>query len=220
MAATAPSTAHDTPTIEAQIRTKLGTNECRRLRKAGKLPAVVYGHQQDPVHISFDAKTINDLLHSHVRVLDVRTDDGKSEHCLVKELQWNHLGNKIVHLDMTRIDINERVTVEVELTFVGDAVGLKTAGAFMEHPATSLEIECLASQIPDAIKVDVSGMNVDEAISAAEVTLPEGMTLVSDGELVVASIAIAVAEPEPEEEGDGSEPEVIGGKKDEDGASE
>ena len=206
------------PQIEVEKRERTGSRYSARLREKGLLPAVIYGHGQDPQHVSLNRKKFSDLLHNHVHILEVQLD-GSANPCLIKDVQWDHLGDTLMHVDLARVDLTERVTVEVELLLVGEAPGLKETGAILEHPVSMIEIECLATQIPESIKVDVSGLNAGDSIVASDLKLPEGVTTTLDEDTVVATISIVEEAPEAEvlEVAAGSEPEVIG-RKEEEGA--
>jgi len=128
------------PQIEAQPRDQLGSRHTARVRAAGQLPAVIYGHKQNPVHISFDQKQVTNLLHQHAHLIKVVIET-KTEPCLVKSVQWDHLGSNILHLDLARVDLTETVIVEVDLELTGDPVGLKESGAFLQHPMDQIEVK-------------------------------------------------------------------------------
>lgn len=203
------------PTLQAHSRGKLGTHESARLRKAGRLPAVIYGHKKDPVHVTCDYKQLYDLVSQHARVVEVH-HDGAKESCLIKDVQWDHLGARLVHLDFARVDLNERVKVDVQVNFTGEAVGLKEAGAFIEYPVTSIEVECLVTEIPESLTADVSHLAVGDTLTVKDLALPPGVTAVTDGDVVLASVSLAAEEEvlapaAPGEEG-AAEPEVIGRK--------
>ena len=118
---------HDIPTLESQLRERTGSRYAQRARAEGSMPAVIYGHGQDPVHITVNTKAFTDILHHEAHLIDV-VIDGKSEHCLVKDVQWDYLGREIIHVDLARVDLKEEVEVEVELQLTGDAIGLKEDG--------------------------------------------------------------------------------------------
>ncbi len=202
------------PTIEAQGRPATGSRATARLRAAGRLPAVIYGHKQDPVHVSVDQKLFVDLLHRHTHLVEVSIDSS-AEPCLIKDVQWNHLGSKILHVDLARVDLTERVTVSVEIEMVGEAIGLKEAGVLLEHPLTEIEIECEAANIPASIRVDISALDVGKSICVSDVQLPEGVLPASDPDSVIASIRVLAEEPEEESiaETTEGEPEIIGKKE-------
>jgi len=180
-------TTQQIPQIEGRARDLLGSRPAKRERDGGRLPAVIYGHKEPPVHISLDLKTVTDLLHHRAHVFEVKIDS-KTEPCLIKDIQWNHLGSQIVHIDLARVDLTERVTVEVELAFIGEPVGLKESGTFLQRPMDQLEIECLASQIPEQIKVDISNLGVGDSLTIVDLNLPEGFVTKEDSETIIASV--------------------------------
>ena len=202
------------PQIQGKIRNELGSRPAAQARKIGRMPAVIYGHKQDPTHVSFDEKEVTDLLHQHAHLIEV-TVGSKKEPCLVKDVQWDHLGSQIQHVDLARVDLTERVTVEVDLALAGDPIGLKESGAFLQHSLDQIQVTCLASQIPDQIKVDISGLEAGHSLALTDLKLPEGVTAVGDPDTVIASIQIVTEEVEAEEEAPagGAEPEVIGKKE-------
>lgn len=203
--------SQDTPKIQAAIRERTGTRYATRLREEGKLPAVIYGHQQDPVSVSVNAKELKDILHQNAHLIEV-VQGSDTQACLVKDVQWDHLGSTIIHVDLTRVDLTDTVTVEIELVFTGEAIGLKEDNTIIEHPTTHIEIECRVSDIPDEITIDVSELNVGDSITVADLKLADGLTCTTNEESVLA-VVHEVKEVEEEEteatEGD-AEPEVIG----------
>ena len=216
-------TEHRIPQIHVERRTALGSRPTGRLRLSGRLPAVIYGHQQDPVHVSADAQQVADLLHGKAHVFEVVLDE-QTEACLVKDVQWNHLGDEILHIDLARVNLSEIVTVEVELDFVGDAVGLKEAGTVLDHPHTSIQVKCRVSEIPETIRADVAPLAVNDTLTVADLELPPGVVCALPADTVLAAVrllAVAAAdeELEPVEEGE-AEPEVIGREKGEEPAEE
>ena len=199
------------PQIEVEKREHVGTRYARRLRQEGRLPAVIYGHKQDPVHVSLDRREFTDLLHHHTHLLEVKVDENAAP-CLIKDVQWDHLGAEVVHVDLTRVDLTESVTVEVEIQLAGEPVGLKETGTILEQLLSMLEIECLATQIPEEIRVDVSHLNVGESTTVGDLALPEGVKATAAPETLVARVEEVrrVEEEEVVEEVEGEEPAVIG----------
>ncbi|MEM9916408.1 MAG: 50S ribosomal protein L25, partial [Planctomycetota bacterium] len=203
---------------EAQTRTKLGSRYAIRLREQGQLPAVLYGHKQDPVHVSVDARALNDVLVSGAHVIEVKVD-GKAEPCLIKDVQYDYLDTTPVHVDLARVDLNEEVTVELEVVFKGEPAALNEAGAMLSTPHTSVHVSCKASAIPDELVCDISELGLEDSIYVQDLKLPNGVTLAEDANFLVAQIAIqqAVADDDGSEEAGDGEPEVIGAKDDADG---
>jgi len=201
---------HDTPTLDVEKRDRIGSRYAQRLRKQGKLPAVVYGHGADPVHVAADAKSAYDTLKLGYHLVNIRLD-GNLEPCLIKDIQFDYLGDTVIHLDLARVDLTEDVEVEVGLKYKGEPKDINRPGAYVQHPHTEITVACKANNIPDEIIVDISGLSVDEAITAGDLQLPDGVTLVSEPEMAVASLSIAAEEPDEDEDAQaGDEPEVIG----------
>ncbi len=213
----------DAPIISAERRERVGTKYAKRLRASGRLPAVVYGHKEEPVSISLDRKEAVRMLTRGERVFRLSLDGDDKQFVLIKEVQFDHLGTDLVHADFARVDLDERVEVRVPISLIGDAKGLKSAGAVLMHPITEVEIECSLFNLPDEIEVDISDLDVGESITAGEITLPKPtMVLLSDPETVLATIT-TVEEEAPDEASTvdaDAEPEVLTRKKDSDEAGD
>ncbi|WP_432799999.1 50S ribosomal protein L25 [Poriferisphaera sp. WC338] len=207
--------ATETPKLEVQIREKLGSRYSDRVRKEGFIPAVIYGHKKGPVHVQANKGALVELLRSHAHLIDVVVS-GKTEHCVVKDMQWDYLGDNIIHVDLERVDLSEKVTLEVDLVLAGDPKALNEAGAFLDHPISKLEVACRADSIPENVTVDISELTTEKAITVADINMPAGVEATTDADSVVAQIKIAKEQPEEEvvEAGEG-EPEVIGAKEEE-----
>lgn len=207
------------PAINAEVRERTGTRYAARIRAEKKIPAVIYGHKQDPVHVAVDAKEMIALLRHNAHLIEVSTA-GKTEPCLVKDIQWDHLGKNIIHIDLARVDLSEEVEVEIEIELVGDAIGLKEAGAMLDQASSTVTVKCRADAIPESLTHDVSEMGVGDSLLVSGLTLPAGVTAASDPDTLIAHLTISKAGAEEDEaaaaEG-GDEPEVIGGKPDDDG---
>ena len=204
--------------LSAKKRERTGSRYSQRVRNAGGLPAVVYGHKEEPVSISLDAHTAIGYISKGEKVFELDIE-GHKQFVLLKDLGYDYLGTNIIHADFARVDMDERVDTKARLKFIGEAEGLKTSGAIMMHPLTELELNCTVTNLPDDIIVDVSDMQVGDVIHAGEVKLPlDTMKLNSDPDAIVAQIVMkavqAVDGEESEVDADGAEPEVIAEKKD------
>ena len=198
------------PKIHAEVRERTGSRYAARNRAKGMLPGVIYGHKQDPIHVSVNAKELIELLHHNAHVIEVEVG-GKSEPCLVKDVQWDHLSKHIIHVDLARVDLNEEVEIELELKLEGEAVGLKVAGALLEQAAATIEVRCRANAIPEFLTHDVSALEVGDSVLVSDLKLPDGVTAVSDADTLVAHISVTKEESEEEAPAEGAdEPEVIG----------
>ncbi|MEO0966501.1 MAG: 50S ribosomal protein L25 [Planctomycetota bacterium] len=208
---------HETPTLDVEKRDRIGTRYARRLRDSGRLPAVVYGHGADPVHVSADAKDAYETLKQGHHLINVQLD-GKPEPCLVKDIQFDYLGDTVIHLDLARVDLTEEVELDVDLVYKGEPDA--GAGAVVEHPHQQVKVSCKANAIPDELVVDVSGLTADHPLTAGDIALPDGVTLVSDPQMAVAAISTVkeVTDEELAAAGD-AEPEVIDKGKGEDEAA-
>ena len=203
-----------TPTINAEVRERTGTRYAARVRKDKKIPSVIYGHKQDPVHVTVDAKEMIELLHHNAHLIEVSVS-GKAESCLVKDVQWDHLGKHIIHVDLARVDLSEEVEVEIQIELTGDAFGLKEVGAMLDQASNTISVKCRADAIPERLTHDVSEMGVGDSLLVSGLSMPAGVTASSDPDTLVAHLSIAKAATEEEDEEvveGGDEPEVIGGK--------
>ena len=201
-------------TITVEKRETTGTLRIRRLRKAGLIPAVLYGHGEDTMMLSVDGKDLNNAIRMGHHV--VKLSGAVSASALIKDIQWDPLGSDVLHLDFSRIDEGEEVTVTLPVELKGNAPGTKSGGT-LRHLANELEITCPANVLPDRLELGINQLELDQSISASQIELPEGAFLVGSPDEVVCQCVVieTLAEPEPTEEvaGDGAEPEVIGRKR-------
>ena len=185
----------------------------KRLRQTGQIPAVLYGHGEAGVMLSVSEKDLNKAINTGSHIVDLVGDTKES--ALIKDVQWDAFGMKVLHLDLTRVDATEAVEVTIPIELKGDPVGTHHGGTvnFHQHELTIL---CPANVLPDRIELRISELDNDQSISAGEIVLPEGASLAEAPETPIVSCAIQVEKAEVEsDEGSASEPEVIGGKKDE-----
>lgn len=208
--------------LKAQTRQERGKKRSAKLRKEGKIPVIIYGHKQEPQAVAIDEHDFTENIHHGKRLLDVEID-GKPEKLLIKDVQYDYLGKKIIHADLIRVDLSEKVKVMVPLAFKGVPVGATEGGVLEEH-LSRLEVECTVTEIPKAIDVSVKAMKIDDSIYAREIVLPAGVKLVTAPEVLViachiplviepvAAEAVAVEEP--------TTPEVITERKPKEGEEE
>jgi large subunit ribosomal protein L25 len=211
---------HETFTLEATKRERVGSRYAKRVREQGGLPAVLYGHGQEPLALTLTAHTAVRHILEGEKVFNLSLD-GQTETALLKDIQYDHLGRNVIHIDLERVDLDERVTTNLSLRLKGDAVGLKTAGAILVTQTLELEVECRVSDILEHFDVDISGLNVGDVLHAGDIKLPAGFELSEDPETLVAMIKISSVSEEPESAeageaaGGAAEPEVVGRKKEE-----
>ena len=199
--------------LKAEIRDHTGSKDAIRLRKNGRIPAVVYGHKQKPVAVSLDRNTIAEELHHGHRLMDVQIGR-KKEKMIVKDLQYDYLGKDIIHVDLMRVDVTETVKVAVPVELKGIAKGTHEGG-IIEECTDHLEIECRATDIPESVIVSVKEISVGDTLHAGDIELPDGVKLVSPPEtlLITCHLVAAARTTEEVEEEMPVSPEVIGEAK-------
>ena len=171
--------------LSAESRSEFGKGAARRLRRANKVPAVLYGHGTDPVHVTLPGhETMLALKNSNALLsLDI---EGKNQLALPKAVQRHATKGFIEHVDLLLVRRGEKVTVDVPL----HVVGTPAAGTLVNQDHTTLSVEVEATHIPQSIEVDIEGAEDGTHITAADVTLPAGATLVTDGEALVLTVSV------------------------------
>lgn len=212
-------------TVAADTRDTRGKNAARRLRVAGKIPAVLYGAGGDSIAITVNPKEINKILHSatgHNTIFDVAIGGGDKSPVMI--IDWLHhpVRGSLMHIDLKRIDLAKRLHVKVPVHVVGDPVGVKIQGGMFELINREIEIECLPDDIPEHFTYDVSKLGLGQAVRASDIPLSGSMKLLAPADLVVAHV-VSVRGSDETATADGeaktAEPEVIKkGKKEEEGA--
>ncbi|HZZ45104.1 MAG TPA: 50S ribosomal protein L25 [Tepidisphaeraceae bacterium] len=208
--------AGKTANVSVQTRSQLGSRANKRLRDQGLIPGVIYGHKLAVLPITLPKKeTVNYLSKgAHVFTLAL---DGKPETVLVKEVQYDHLGMEVIHVDFSRVDLNERVTVTVPLELRGTPKGAADGGV-LQQVLADLEIECVVTDIPEVIKFSVADLALNSVVHVKDIPLPAGAKAVKDGDQIVATVK-AIVEAAPADAPEGSaEPEMIGKKKEDEAA--
>ena len=170
----------------------------KRLRKAGIIPANIFGHQETPQAVQVEEVAFDRLRRSHgaTGIIVLRTPDSAGvQTALIRHIQRNPLSDKVIHVDFFRVSMTERLNVKVALHFVGEAPAVKSASGVLLHLLDALEVECLASDIPEFLEVDVSSLNeIDAILHAEDVKLPANFTLITDPKEGVAKVAATRAE--------------------------
>ena len=197
-----------TAQLTAKVRGELGSRRNKRLRDAGFVPGVIYGHKEDVVPVTLPkVELVKHLNHgAHLFALAL---EGKNENVLVKDVQYDHLGIEVLHVDFARVDLNERVEVTVPLVLKGEPKG-EAEGGVLQQIVADLEIECLVTQIPTDIRYNVSEMGLNSVLHIKELQLPPGVRALQDEDLIVATVREIVEEAPAEVAEGAAEPEVIG----------
>jgi large subunit ribosomal protein L25 len=175
--------------LRAERRDESGKGSARKIRAAGRVPGVVYGHGGDPVHISVDARELFHTLHTDAgsNVLVNLRVDGLTTLAMPREIQRDHLRGRLLHVDFLRIARDEKITVEIPIQLVGESHGVKEGGV-IEHHLWTLEVECFPQDVPPAIEADISALGVNESLKVDELTLSDKLTVLTSPEEVVVSV--------------------------------
>ncbi len=192
------STETDTHVV-AERRENFGKGFARRLRAAGKIPAVIYGHGTDPLHVALPGHQVSLLIRRANAVLELQVD-GKEQLTLVKDVQKDPVHQIIEHIDLLVVKKGEKIQVDVPLVLVGESF----PGTIANLDAVSVALEVEATHIPQNIEVDVEGLEEGAHITAADLPLPKGAVLVADPEMLVVAISVPSA-PTAEDEADSGE---------------
>ncbi|MBS1907107.1 MAG: 50S ribosomal protein L25/general stress protein Ctc [Actinobacteria bacterium] len=179
--------------VAAELRTGFGKGFARRLRAAGQIPAVIYGHGTDPVHVALPGHQVGLLIRRANALLELDIE-GKSQLALVKDVQKDPVHQIIEHIDLLVVRKGEKVAIELPVVLTGESF----AGTIANLDATHLSVEAEATHIPEHVEVSVEGLEDGARITAADVTLPKGVTLVADPETLVVAISTPAAAAEPE----------------------
>lgn len=198
-------------TFNAKTRERLGSRTCRKLRAEGRIPGNVYGHKEGSVAISVDGDTLTKAVFSGHRIVDVNLD-GTVEKTMLREVQWNTFGTEILHFDLMRIDADQRVTVSVPVEVKGISPGV-TSGGVLDLAFHAIEMEVLAVEIPDALVVRISDLQIGDAKVFSDLEIPPSAKVDIPDDTVIVQVNEPMEVPD-EIEGEGepgaAEPELIG----------
>jgi large subunit ribosomal protein L25 len=184
---------HTVSSLTLEPRTATGTTKAQALRRQGKIPGVVYGHGE-ATPIAVDAKQLAELLHSgnKSRILEAKIG-AKKDSVLLRRIEAHPISRKPLSVDFQRVTRDEAITANVTVVTTGTPVGVRDQGGVMDIITHSLEIKGPAQSIPDNLTVDVAELTVHQHITAAQVALPQGFTLITPPETVVVSVEITRA---------------------------
>ncbi len=198
-------------TLKVENRKETGSSRMRRLRETGQVPAVLYGHGLDSVNLTVQWRELDAVLKHGGHVVQLTGDVNDS--ALIKAVQWDHVAQSCLHVDLARVSADEKVEVTIEVVLKGTAEGA-AAGGVVNHVLHEVEIECPANAIPERLELNISGLELNGALRASDLVLPAGATLSIPPETTLVTCALPVEEEETA--GEAAEPEVIEkGKKEE-----
>lgn len=204
--------------LNVQVRTAVGRNATKKVRKAGQVPAVLYGHGQESVSLSVPAEEFLALLRRGSRLVELK--GAVSDTALLRGTQWDPLGKAVIHFDLVRVSATEAVRITLPIELRGSAPGVREGGVIV-HVAHDIDIECPASAIPERVGVSLNNLVLGSSIKMAEVELPAEAKLLSDPEQIVVQCVAPLEMPdEAAAAAVPGEPEIIGRKADEEGEEE
>lgn len=201
--------------LVTQPREGRGSQRAKRLRQKGLVPGVLYGHGEGTVAIALPGDELAKAVRTGAHIVNLQTD-GNTQTALIKETQWDHLGKELLHVDFARVSADERVKVTVPIEVRGTAPGIAQGGV-LDQPLHVVHVECPVVSIPASVRVNVGELQLGSAIHVRELTLPEGVKVLDDPEVIVVHVTAKIVEPEPGAAvapvaAETAEPEVIGRK--------
>jgi large subunit ribosomal protein L25 len=208
--------------LNVEVRQELGRSKVKELRDDGFIPAVVYGGDKDSQAIKVPRSQFMRLLHQHRlenAVINLKVKDDKKNKprpCLIKEIQYNPVHDDIIHVDFNEISLTKVIKVNVPVVAKGEPVGVKLEGGSLEHILWEVEVECLPTDIPKEIEIDVSQLKMGESIHVKDLPVPAKIKILNDPDASVLSVAQPLKEEvvaAPVEGEVAQEPEVIKEKK-------
>lgn len=201
----------ETFSLKAEARAELGTRRARHYRDKGLVPAVMLRKKESPVNLLVPGRDLEKLIKRGARLLELTHPEGK-DRVFLKEVQYDHFGDEIYHVDFAKVALDELLTLEVPLILKGKPVGVSDEGGVLDQYVKVLKIQCLPTAIPNEIEAEVGHLKKDQMLALKDVKAPEGVKLLQDPELVLAAVTehkleeivpAAAATPGP------AEPEVI-----------
>ena len=210
----------DTQLLGVELREPGTSNKAGRLRRAGKVPAVLYGGGRDTRSISVDPRTLIEILrseHGQNSILNLKVGDGAEQTALIHDYQVDPISRRLQHVDFRRIDLKVEIEVNVPVEVVGEALGVRVDRGILDMILREVHVKCLPTDIPDNLKVDVTELVIGDVAQVSDLEIPAGVELLVDLDQTVLTIApptVAIEDEVTEEEedllGEMEEPELIG----------
>ena len=201
----------ETAVLKIGKRDGRGSRQAEKLRQSGQTPGVVYGHKQATISVAVSRDELASAIRRGARVVDLQLEGGGAEKAQIMEVQWDHLGVDILHVDFRRVSADERIHLTVPIELRGIAPGV-TGGGVLDQPLHTLEIECPAVNVPDSIRVNINELQLGAAIHVRDLTLPPDVKALADPDAIVVHVTAPQAEPEAPAEAApaAAEPEIVG----------
>jgi large subunit ribosomal protein L25 len=206
--------------LKVHKRSLIGRNAIKRIKEKGLVPGIVYGSNQTPIPLEVDDRVLSKVLahasseHILVELEIVDGNHSTNKLALIQEVQHNPLKRGLLHVDFQAVSTTEKITSSVPIEAVGDALGVRTFGGLLEHSLRTLEVQCYPQDLPGAIPIDVTNLNIGESLHVRDIQLPAGVEAITDEDLTVVSVvASRVGEEAAETAEVAATPEVITEKK-------
>jgi large subunit ribosomal protein L25 len=199
--------------VDAQRREASGKNSNRRLRRAGRIPAVIYGSNKGSIPVAVDPVAVHGILTSetgHNTIFALKVDGGDQANAMVTDYQLDPVSGALIHTDFLKIAMDQLLEVTVDIEVVGEAAGVKLDGGIMDTVTREIEIECLPGDIPESIKVDVSHLKINEYVRVKDIPVDPKVKILTEPDVVIVTIVPPIKEEVPVEAPvEAAEPEVI-----------
>lgn len=205
--------------LNVEKRENLSRSESRRLRRTGRVPGIYYIHGEESLPLSVDLKEFQSVIHSDANIVDLAFPDEKKQvKCVIREVQWDPVQSNPLHVDFLGVKLTEKVAIAIPVHLVGTSTGVKNNGGILQHVIRELNVECLPLDIPEHFEIDVTDLEVGDAIHVSDISIDK-VTILNDPDQSIAIVrppAVVVEEVEEvAEEEEVTEPEIVGEKKDE-----
>lgn len=196
-------------TLSVEVRSDRGKRNARRARRAGAVPAILYGQGADNMSLAIPADQVAKAIRHGARLVELT--GAVNEKAFIRDLQWDVYGTTVLHIDLTRISENQMVRVKVVVELRGTAIGIKDGGV-VDHHMHELDIDCRVLAIPEKISISINDLQLNGAIKVSDLHLPDGVTVHADPDDIVVQCVVPREETDEPGAGGAAEPEVIGRK--------
>jgi len=181
--------------LETIKRTTVGSKGAKVLRQEGKIPGIFYYKGEESINLSFDRKTFLKSLHSGGHIFELELD-GNKQYAMIKEVQYHPITDEIIHIDLMRVRREEKITISVPITFVGEAIGVNEGGVMMQS-LTSLEVSCLPENVPEQVTIDITELEMNSSLTVADISVSKELDILTLIDLTVVSVQPPKEEEEP-----------------------
>ncbi len=201
-------------TLNVEKRDKVGKQISKQIRRRDKVPGIFYMHGEDSIPVAVDSKQLFNAIRTEGSIVDLSFDNGEKKKCVIREVQWHPIHVRPIHVDFMGIKLTEKIQVEVPIHLTGSAVGVKLHGGILQHILRELPIECLPTDIPPHIDVDISNLEIGQAVRVENLKLQNIKVLLDPAQAIAVVVPPKLTvEAAPAAEEEITEPEVVGQKK-------